>query len=485
MAGYSDVVEGAQWGDEGKGKLIDMRLDTGNYSIVGRYGGGPNAGHTLSVNGHIIATHGLPSGVFHPKIHLYIGAGCVINPEKLVAEIKEVESLGVSLEERLHISPFATLIQPHHLLTDSMYGGHLGTTGNGIGPAYSQRMMRSLGPNLEDLRFAHAIISPHQARDIVKSNLGHCVSECLNPIKNHPNAHQMQKIFDLFNNDPTQKYLSSLARLGKYLERDPLFLTKQIESGKNVLFEGAQGFMIDVVYGNTPFTTSSSTIAAGAYTGGDLSNKYHRKTMAVVKAIPSRVGAGPFVGELGGKKSEEYCAAKDSEGNTKHTKEFEHTTHNPQDLLQSSDQFELGIALRMLGGEYGATTKRPRRVGILDLPQLEYAAKLTGADELFITKMDQVELFNNTLFHGPVMVDTYQINGSKLNTYPITTNELASVTPHSYLNFAATSLPTNATKWSDIPHSLVEFLTAIEDRTGCKVSGIGVGPEREKVIMRG
>ena len=474
MAGYSDVLIGMQWGDEGKGRFIDYLLESGQYQIVTRFQGGPNAGHTLNVNGHTLALHGLPSGIFHPSVQLYIGAGCVINPTKLLAEIAEVENLGVSLEGRLLISPYASLIQPHHILEDKFFGAHLGTTGNGIGPAYSQRMIRCKGEFLNDVRFAEAVLDPRSTSRIVRSNLDETITNF-----GQKQVERMAPEFLPLN--LWEKFRADIHLLEQYLETDPLYLTKQVEQGKNVLFEGAQASELDVTYGNSPFTTSSNTISSAAYTGGDLNHKFHRKTIGVLKAIPSRVGAGPFVAELGGKKSEYYCM---EEGGKKNTKEYEQDHHHPQTLLTSKDDFNVGIALRMLGNEYGATTKRPRRIGMLDTYQLEFAAKLNGINEIYITKIDELHRFNQSHFNGVPVVESYQLNQQEIHSYPITTLEMASAKPHSINIFGGIPDVITSTKWNELPRSILELVERLESACSAKVLGLGVGPEREKVIFR-
>ena len=183
---------------------------------------------------------------------------------------------------------------------------------------------------------------------------------------------------------------AAFTKLQLYIQPDTLFLQKQIELGKRVLFEGAQSVMLDVTKGMAPYVTSSSTVAGAAFVGGDVSPKFHRKTIGVAKAIMSRVGNGPFISEFGGEESEKYCI------DPLHTKDYEAKTYNSEKLLVSDNPFEVGIALRMLGNEYGSTTGRPRRIGMLDLVQLAYTAKMNGVDMIFLNKCDLLIDFAKT-----------------------------------------------------------------------------------------
>ena len=290
-AGFSDVLIGLQYGDEGKARIIDTIAE--EYDVIARFNGGSNAGHTIETGGVRISLHQIPSGVFYRDKLLYVGSGCVVNPVKLTAEIREVESVGVSLDERFHISGLATLVQPHHVLVDRLTGSAIGTTGQGIGPAYSDRAKRLDGARLLNIRVGDLLSDRAKTFGMVSENLVHTVSH--------------RKLVDFDIDQAMEAFAETAGAIVKFIEPDTLFMSKLADKGLNVLFEGAQSFMLDVVKGSVPYVTSSATLAAAAYVGGDLPPKLHRKTIGVAKAIMSRVGWGPFVSELGGARSEDYC----------------------------------------------------------------------------------------------------------------------------------------------------------------------------------
>ena len=395
------MLIGVQYGDEGKARVIDNIAH--EYDIIARFNGGPNAGHTIEVGDKRLALHQVPSGVFHPDMLLYVGSGCVLNLEKLLQELKEIKNNDLVLDERLFISDQATVIQPHHILLDKITGKEIGTTANGIGPAYADRALRRDGTYLKNLRLGDVLDDPQLARETIVGNYQQTVAR-----------------YQLSENDIQDKaehIIVAAHILQKAICRNPLFLDGLVRRGKNVLFEGAQASMLDVVKGTVPYVTSSHTIAGSAYVGGDLSPQYHRKTIGVAKAIMSRVGNGPFVSEFGGATSEEYCAEEEC-GKTKHTREFEEHAYSVSELLQSGDLFKLGIALRMLGNEYGATTKRPRRMGMLDLVALAHNCRINGVDELYLNKVDCLADFDRTFMKGIPLVEGYLLEGQEISYVP-------------------------------------------------------------------
>jgi adenylosuccinate synthase len=460
----STVLIGLQYGDEGKARVMDTMLK--DYQIVARFNGGANAGHTLQVGNINIALHQVPSGIFYKDMMLYIGSGCVVNPKKLLEEIKEIKSNGVKIDGRFFISGYVTLIQPHHLLFDEIYGKDIGSTKNGIGPAYADRAMRAKRSEIKNIRFADYIYNNKKFKKMVRDNLAHMEEK-----------HGMTEV-DI--DKQVDEFDKSVMLIKKYLCKDPLMIESLVEKGKNIFFEGAQSVMLDVVTGATPFVTSSRTIAAAAYTGGDLSNRYHYKTIGVAKAIMSRVGNGPFISELGGEKSENYCA---EEGGFAHIKEKEYADAKPEDLLASKEFFDIGKGLRMLTGEYGATTKRPRRIGMLDLVMLRQNCKLNGVDELYINKLDCLVQFNKTRLPGIPIVVGYKLDGRKIDYMPTSVDEAREVKPiikYFPLIKEDISLFKEYDKLPAEVKGLVEF---IEKFVEAKVCGIGVGPEREQFIL--
>jgi adenylosuccinate synthase len=458
--GYSDVLIGLQFGDEGKARVIDLIAK--NYDIIARFNGGPNAGHTIETEKYKITLHQIPSGVFYPDKILYIGSGCVINPEKLIVEIKELKNLGVDLNDRLHISSQASIIQPHHILIDEITSKAIGTTKNGIGPAYADKALRMSGKRLLNIRIEDFIDNMDAIVEQVRDNLivtlkmysgiSYNVDECM------------------------QRFTKSLSFVLPFVERDTLFIDKKVKEGANVLFEGAQSFMLDVTKGTVPYVTSSHTAAGYAYVGGDLSPRYHRKIIGVVKAIMSRVGYGPFPSEFGGVRSETYCMK--GEGYV-HDKSAE-AKLNVNKLIQSDDLFDIGIALRILGNEYGATTGRPRRIGMLDLVQLSYATRTNGVNELFLNKCDLLKDFSRTNLEGIPLVNSYRLKNTTIDYVPGSGFEYRQVTPSVKFLPSFDESVSEIRDASKLPKPLIKLLHKIESYTSCSIIGIGVGPKREE-----
>jgi len=257
-------------------------------------------------------------------------------------------------------------------------------------------------------------------------------------------------------------------------------MEKRVEKGARVLFEGAQSVMLDITKGSVPFVTSSNTIASAAYFGGDLSAKYHRKTFGVVKALMSRVGYGPFPPEFGGRKSELYTLEFNGD-KPKYTKETE-KTYNLEKLIKSSDDFEIGIALRMLSGEYGTGTKRPRRVGMFDLVQLAHVVKANGVDELIITKCDLLKEYARTKKAKMPVVTGYKLDGKSIDYVPGATSAFYRVkTVIEYSDAFADDISEVRT-FAKLPKPAQVFVKQVEKAAGCKVIGLGVGPRRDQYI---
>lgn len=462
MVGKSKVLVGLQYGDEGKARVMDTMLD--DIQIVARFNGGPNAGHTLSVGDTTIALHQVPSGIFYPNMQLYIGSGCVVNPTKILTEISDIESKGLSVETRLHISPAASLILPQHIEVDKVYGKEIGSTGNGIGPAYADQALRTRGNVLANITVGGYLSDVLKGKNDVRLGLERCSEE-----------------FDL--RLDIASMVNSIDRdikeLSRYVEPNVSFVNRRVHDGDNVFYEGAQSIMLDCVTGLVPCVTSSRTLAAAAYTGGDLSNKYHHKTIGVAKAIMSRVGAGPFVSEFGSRRSEDYCA---EDGGKAHSKEYELSTFAPRDLLRSDDLFDIGVALRILTNEYGATTRRPRRIGALDLVMLKQNCELNGVDELYINKFDCLLEFNRTRLKGIPLVTGYDLNGKILDDMPNSVSETYATKPvFDYAPFISEDI-SRIRDYKDLPGSVIELIKYIENYVGTRVAGIGVGPEREQFV---
>jgi len=461
VTGYSDVLIGLQYGDEGKARVIDSIAH--NYDIVARFNGGPNAGHTVKKGDASIALHQIPSAVFLPETKLYVGSGCVLNLEKLVSEIDEINALGIDINDRLHISSQATLIQPGHLLCDKKTGERIGTTNNGIGPAYSDKALRMDDKRLLTIRLGDLTGDYNRSIDAIKNNLVYTMAQYGLETNIDETMHNLEDAFK---------------KIAPFIEEDALFMDRNVRNGKRVLFEGAQSFMLDITKGSVPYVTSSSTLAGAAYVGGDLSPKYHRKTIGVGKAIMSRVGNGPFVSEFGRRTSEEYCMEDKGRAHTKE-KEKEYDINS---LLKSEDPFEIGIALRILGNEYGASTGRPRRVGMLDLVQLSYAARINGVDTLFINKFDLLRDYNDTIIKGIPLVTGYTLDEKEIDYVPTSNEQHRRVFPHIKIMNGFNDSIENARAPEDLPGEIHHLLERISEQTNCDIMGIGVGPEREQHV---
>jgi adenylosuccinate synthase len=278
-----------------------------------------------------------------------------------------------------------------------------------------------------------------------------------------------------------QSLKKSFEEIRQYVELDPLYIEKRVDKGAKVLFEGAQSVMLDIVKGSVPFVTSSITTAAGAYSGGDISPKYHRKTIGVVKAIMSRVGHGPFPSEFGGKKSEIYTMEKLENGESKYTKTSE-TEYDVNKLIKSDDPFETGIALRVLSNEYGTVSKRPRRVGCLDLVLLKYTVKMNGVDELVITKCDLLKEYSRTKSGKMPIVTGYKLDDKTVDYVPSATSAFYRVETIIEERESFSEDVSNLKRFVELPKELKDFIKTVEKASEAKVIGLGVGPKRDQYI---
>lgn len=461
--GKSNILIGVQYGDEGKVKVLDKLLD--NTDITARFNGGANAGHTLKVGDKTIINHQIPSGIFYDDMLLYIGSGCVVNPKIANGEISHIKDNGINIEKRLFVAANTPLVQPHHLILDGIHGKDIGTTNNGIGPAYADIAMRAHGSKLRNLQLGTYINNPNKGFETMLDNLGDVIEK-----------YNLKDIDEL---NLACDFDEEVKKLGLYCCKDPLFLEKLVQSGKNVFFEGANSVMLDAVCGIVPYVTSSRTLAGSAYIGGDLSLRYHDKTVGVAKAIMSRVGNGPFISEFGGSASEAYCA--EGEGYA-HKKEWESMMYNPDELLRSDDLMDVGVALRMLGGEYGATTKRPRRIGMLDLVMLKQNCMLNAVDELYINKIDCLSDFSKTTLEGIPLVTAYELDGKTIDYIPTSIEECRRAKPVIEYMPAFSEDISGIREYKNLPSPVQSLVKKIEENIETKVAGIGVGPEREQFV---
>jgi adenylosuccinate synthase len=416
-------VVGAQWGDEGKGKAVDTLGDRVDYTV--RYSGGNNAGHTLVVNGEKYALHLLPSGILNDSTPV-IGNGVVVDLDVLFEEIDLLEARGVDTSKLL-VSANAHIIAGYHQLIDRVTERFLGkrkigTTGRGVGPAYSDKVNR-LGIRVQDL-FDESILRQKVSAALEQKN------QLLLKIYNRA-AISSDEISD--------RLLSHAERLRPMVANTSRVLNDALDQGKVVLFEGAQAHHLDVDHGTYPYVTSSNPIAAGACTGAGVGPRRIDRAIGIMKAYTTRVGEGPF----------------------------------PTELLDAD-----GEKLRIDGDEYGTTTGRPRRCGWFDALVVEDACMVNGFTDTFLTKLDVLTGWDRI----PVCT-AYDINGERTAQLPMTQTDFHHATPvYEYLDGWSEDI-TGARTFSDLPRNTQAYVRRLEELTGTRISGIGVGPDREQVIV--
>lgn len=332
------------------------------------------------------------------------------------------------------------MVQPLHVALDREHGGTIGTTGNGIGPCYADHALRA----------RDGTRTSFQLRDLLADS---------DAVFLQVAAASREHDADL----DISRMRAAWAEIRNLVVSDPTFLSRRVQDGARVLFEGAQSVMLDITHGDQPWVTSSHTVPAYAYVGGDLPCRYHRKTIGIAKAIVSRVGSGPLPSELGAAQSAEYCASAAQRGLGR---QQEALVYDPGLLLAGEDAFGLGVAIRMLTGEYGTGTGRPRRVGLLDVAQLRRAVQQHGIDELFLNKCDCLALFAQTPDHAIPLVDSDWTD----NDGPII---------HRFAAFSAAALPRKPQ--DPLPPELDELLRWLASQLGCRLRGIGLGPAREQL----
>jgi adenylosuccinate synthase len=417
------VVIGAQWGDEGKGKIVDLLSDQTEYVV--RYQGGANAGHTLKFDGITFVLHLIPSGIFHGNTTCIIGNGVVIDPVKLLDEIEAVRKMGVNPEGRLLVSESAHVILPYHKALDQARetargDNKIGTTGRGIGPAYVHKIAR-MGIRMMDLLDAEGL----------REKIDYALEDT--------NALLALHGAEPFNTDTLIPEITRCAdKLRPFICNTTHLLHEAYAADKPILLEGAQGALLDVDHGTYPFVTSSSPTSGGACTGSGLPPTAITHVMGITKAYCTRVGNGPFPTEL----------------------------HD-----------ETGETIRRIGSEFGATTGRPRRCGWIDLVALKYAARINGINELTITKLDVLDTFSEvkTCTH-------YELDGKIIEFMPLNLKDLERVKPV-YKTYEGWNTSTNGIQsFNDFPQQAQVFLKDIEAFLGVKITMISTGPDRSETI---
>lgn len=426
-----DVLLGLQWGDEGKGKIVDVL--TPKYDIVARFQGGPNAGHTIEFDGNKFILHTIPSGIFNPKTTNVIGNGVIIDPYIFEKEVVNLAKHQIETKHHLYISKKAHLILPTHRLLDAAYelakgDKKIGSTLKGIGPTYTDKVARN------GLRIGNILAPDFKEK---YENLKQKHLEILDYYKFNYSNHQLDGIVY---SEYEEKWFTSLEIIKKYnLIDSEYFINKALKEGKSVLAEGAQGSLLDVDFGSYPFVTSSNTIIAGVCSGLGISPKSIGKVFGIFKAYCTRVGSGPFPTEL---------------------------------------EDEDGQKLREVGKEFGSTTGRPRRCGWLDIPALKYSIMLNGVDELLMMKADVLSPFENIK-----VCTSYDVNGEETQEIPFDMST-ADFKPN-YEEVKGWNVDlTKLVEIGDAPSLLIDYAKYIENLVDTPVSVISVGPDRTQTLFR-
>jgi adenylosuccinate synthase len=417
------VVVGAQWGDEGKGKIVDVLA--ADVDIVARYQGGANAGHTVDVAGDEFILHQIPSGILHPGKRCLLGNGVVLDLDQFFAEMDGLERRAIDAESRVGVSGRAHLLLDYHKNLDRAHEARrgdekIGTTGKGIGPAYEDKVARR-GLRVGDLR------DPARAEALVRQAAR---------VANERLAAVDGELVDL--DAVTSSLLEIRARLLPLMTDTGREIHRALRAGKRVLLEGAQGALLDVDHGTYPFVTSSNTTAAGAATGTGIGPTALESVLGVVKAYTTRVGSGPL----------------------------------PTEILS-----DLGERLRELGGEYGATTGRPRRCGWFDAVVVRYAARVNGLTGLALTKLDVLDSFDE------VRICTgYVIDGEEHDDFPDDLARLERAEPVFVTMPGWGADTTTARSVADLPARARDYMRRLEELAGVPIEFVSVGTEREQII---
>jgi adenylosuccinate synthase len=417
------VIVGAQWGDEGKGKIVDMISE--GADIVARYQGGANAGHTVCIGDKEYVLHLIPSGIFHPHITCVIGNGVVIDPAALLQEIAQLEGAGINIDGRLLISHNAHLIMPYHKHLDNLRergAGKIGTTGRGIGPAYIDKFTRT-GIKIVDLLDRDVLAARLKANIVEKNQI-------------------LAKVYGENTIDVDAliaEYQEFDKQIDQYITDTALFLYQSLKQGKKIIAEGAQGALLDVDHGTYPFVTSSNPTSGGACTGLGIPPTSIDSITGIVKAYCTRVGNGPF----------------------------------PTELDNST-----GERLRTLGHEFGATTGRPRRCGWFDAVAMRYSAMINGIDKIAITKLDVLDSFDEIR-----VCIGYEFGGKRLKTFPSDVKSLEKITPI-YESYEGWKTPLAEIRtYGDLPAKARRYVEALAHLSSTQLWIISVGPRRDQTIV--
>ena len=419
------VVIGAQWGDEGKGKIVDLLTE--KFDIVARYQGGHNAGHTVIVKGKKFVLHLIPSGILHTGKVCIIGSGVVLDPKAFLTEVKMLEDEGIPVRSNLFISNRAHLILPYHRAVENAAEAargdkKIGTTSRGIGPAYEDKTGRR-GVRVVDL------LDPEALKEIIFTVTAE--KNCLIQTLYKGEALSAQTIYE--------EYRGYTTHLKEFVVDSAAYLNRQIRAGKKVLFEGAQGTLLDIDHGTYPYVTSSSASAGGACVGTGVAPSLITGAIGIAKAYTTRVGSGPLPTELNG---------------------------------------SIGETIRQRGAEYGASTGRPRRCGWFDGPATQYSALLNNLQAIALTKLDVLDEF------AEIQVCTgYEYRGSKLSEFPAEIKVLEQVKPIYKTAVGWQSQTAGIRNYADLPQRAKDYLKLLSDITETEFSFISTGPDREDTIV--
>ncbi len=419
------VVLGTQWGDEGKGKIVDLL--TNQSDAVVRFQGGHNAGHTLIINGHKTVLHLVPSGILREGVDCYIGNGVVVAPDALLKEIDQLEAAGIDVKSRLKISRAAPIIMPYHIILDQQReiakgGKAIGTTGRGIGPAYEDKVAR------RGIRFGD-LFEPERLREKLTETL----------------AYHNFVIEHYFKQEPLnfEEVYSQALIYGEKLKMTSADVTADLHElqrqGKSILLEGAQGSLLDIDHGTYPFVTSSNTTAGAASTGTGLGVTDINYVLGITKAYTTRVGSGPF----------------------------------PTELFDDD-----GKMLAENGVEFGATTGRPRRCGWLDLVALKRAIQMNGVTGICVTKLDVLDTFQKIK-----VCTAYKVGNKEFNTFPASAEAWENIEPVYEVLDGWMTKTQGVTVLNELPKQAIELLDKIIDYTGTPIHMVSTGPDRKENII--
>ena len=419
------IVVGTQWGDEGKGKIVDLLTETAN--VVVRFQGGHNAGHTLVINGEKTVLHLIPSGILRDDAHCLIGNGVVLAPDALFTEIDALEATGVPVSKRLSVSRGCPLILPHHVALDNAREikrgkDAIGTTGRGIGPAYEDKVARRglrVGDLVDDNNFAQKLEALMEYHNFA--------------LKHYYQADELdyQQVLD--------QALSYKDRLAALTVDVTQILDDYSRAGRPMMFEGAQGMMLDVDHGTYPFVTSSNTSAGAAASGSGVGPNAFDEILGIVKAYTTRVGAGPFPTEL-------FC--------------------------------DVGEHLGTKGHEFGATTGRPRRCGWFDAVLMRRSRQVNGLSSLCLTKLDVLDGLDELK-----ICDGYEYKGERINVAPMGADALAQCEPIYETMPGWKESTVGSTKMSDLPQAAQNYVARLAELVGVPIDIVSTGPDRAETIV--